>query len=265
MEGIEARAVDVQVQIGPGLPAFAIVGLPDKAVAESRERVRGALNAIGLAASPRASSSAPRSISGSAPARSGSPLWRSAGAPRSPPTDFALFLRKMRRRERIFIDRKARSFAVYLFAYVATVLILLFVNLTVTPEVWWFDRVALGWGKRRPTAPGSLCYARQRTRSRSAPAAITHAPRRPHPCRSRRRSERRPHPRRRGPELPRRDAPPGAGSRLSAGAPAKPELQLITSKSPEPVSHRPRPDQYPRSCGTASVDGTSKGWIKYAR
>src|SRR5262245_6540240 len=36
------RAVDVQVQIGPGLPAFAVVGLPDKAVAESRERVRGA-------------------------------------------------------------------------------------------------------------------------------------------------------------------------------------------------------------------------------
>ena len=33
--------MDVQVQIGPGLPAFAVVGLPDKAVAESRERVRG--------------------------------------------------------------------------------------------------------------------------------------------------------------------------------------------------------------------------------
>jgi len=44
--GIEARAVDVQIQIGPGLPAFTIVGLRDKAVAESRERVRGALNAI---------------------------------------------------------------------------------------------------------------------------------------------------------------------------------------------------------------------------
>jgi Subunit ChlI of Mg-chelatase len=48
-EGIEARPIDVQVQIGPGMPAFTIVGLPDKAVAESRERVRGALNAIGLA------------------------------------------------------------------------------------------------------------------------------------------------------------------------------------------------------------------------
>ncbi len=52
-EGIEARAVDVQVQISPGLPAFTIVGLPDKAVAESRERVRGALNAIGLALPPK--------------------------------------------------------------------------------------------------------------------------------------------------------------------------------------------------------------------
>ena len=47
-EGIEARPIDVQVQIGPGMPHFTIVGLPDKAVAESRERVRGALNAIGL-------------------------------------------------------------------------------------------------------------------------------------------------------------------------------------------------------------------------
>ncbi len=43
----------MQVQIGPGLPAFAIVRLPDKAVAESRERVRGALNAIGPASTNR--------------------------------------------------------------------------------------------------------------------------------------------------------------------------------------------------------------------
>ena len=41
--------MDVQVQVSPGLPAFAIVGLPDKAVAESRERVRAALHAVGLA------------------------------------------------------------------------------------------------------------------------------------------------------------------------------------------------------------------------
>jgi len=48
-EGIEARAVDVQVQVAPGLPAFTIVGLPDKAVSEARERVRAALIASGLA------------------------------------------------------------------------------------------------------------------------------------------------------------------------------------------------------------------------
>src|SRR5256885_8436077 len=48
-EGIEARAVDVQVQVAPGLPAFAIVGLPDKAVSEARERVRRARTAAGLA------------------------------------------------------------------------------------------------------------------------------------------------------------------------------------------------------------------------
>src|SRR3954470_11588268 len=47
-EGIEARAVDVQVQIAPGNVAFMIVGLADKAVAESRERVRSALIASGL-------------------------------------------------------------------------------------------------------------------------------------------------------------------------------------------------------------------------
>jgi magnesium chelatase family protein len=48
-QGIEARAVDVQVQVAPGLPAFNVVGLPDKAVSEARERVRAALIASGLA------------------------------------------------------------------------------------------------------------------------------------------------------------------------------------------------------------------------
>lgn len=42
-QGIEARTVDVQVALGPGLPNFTIVSLADKAVAEIRERVRGAL------------------------------------------------------------------------------------------------------------------------------------------------------------------------------------------------------------------------------
>ena len=48
-EGIEARPVDVQVQIANGNVVFTVVGLGDKAVAESRERVRAALNACGLA------------------------------------------------------------------------------------------------------------------------------------------------------------------------------------------------------------------------
>lgn len=52
-QGIEAVPVDVQVLLAPGLPNFTIVGLPDKAVAESRERVRAALHASGLSLPPR--------------------------------------------------------------------------------------------------------------------------------------------------------------------------------------------------------------------
>lgn len=49
-EGVEARRVDVQVQrLSADNGIFSIVGLPDKAVAESRERVRGAFAGIGLA------------------------------------------------------------------------------------------------------------------------------------------------------------------------------------------------------------------------
>jgi magnesium chelatase family protein len=51
--GIEAVPVEVQVQISPGLPAFLVVGLPDKAVGEARERVRAALTAMGLSLPPR--------------------------------------------------------------------------------------------------------------------------------------------------------------------------------------------------------------------
>src|SRR5436309_12050866 len=50
--GLEARAVEVQVQLTSGVPKFTIVGLADKAVAESRDRVRAALSAIGLALPP---------------------------------------------------------------------------------------------------------------------------------------------------------------------------------------------------------------------
>ena len=51
--GLEARAIEAQVQIASGVPAFVVVGLPDKAVGESRERVRAALTAIGLALPPK--------------------------------------------------------------------------------------------------------------------------------------------------------------------------------------------------------------------
>ncbi|MGN6817124.1 MAG: YifB family Mg chelatase-like AAA ATPase [Sphingomonas sp.] len=51
--GLEARAVDVQVQLIPGLPKFLIVGLADKAVGESRERVRAAITAMGLSLPPK--------------------------------------------------------------------------------------------------------------------------------------------------------------------------------------------------------------------
>jgi len=47
--GVEVIEVETQVTIASGLPAFTVVGLPDKAVAESRERVRAALGALGLA------------------------------------------------------------------------------------------------------------------------------------------------------------------------------------------------------------------------
>ncbi len=46
--GLEALNVNLQVQLVSGLPNFIIVGLPDKAIAESKERVRSALQSIGL-------------------------------------------------------------------------------------------------------------------------------------------------------------------------------------------------------------------------
>jgi magnesium chelatase family protein len=52
-EGIEARPVDVQVQVAGGMPAFTVVGLPDKSVSEARERVRAALVASGLSLPPK--------------------------------------------------------------------------------------------------------------------------------------------------------------------------------------------------------------------
>ena len=51
--GLEARAVEVQCQLAAGLPRFSVVGLADKAVSESRERVQAALAAMGLALPPK--------------------------------------------------------------------------------------------------------------------------------------------------------------------------------------------------------------------
>ncbi|MDP3339047.1 YifB family Mg chelatase-like AAA ATPase [Frigidibacter sp.] len=48
-EGVEARIVEVQCALTPGLPAFTVVGLADKAVSEARERVRAALSALSIA------------------------------------------------------------------------------------------------------------------------------------------------------------------------------------------------------------------------
>ena len=52
-QGVDVLPVDVQVMIAPGTVAFAMVGLADKAVGESRERVRAALRALGLALPPQ--------------------------------------------------------------------------------------------------------------------------------------------------------------------------------------------------------------------
>lgn len=48
-EGVDARLVEVQCAASPGMPAFSIVGLPDKAVSEARDRVRAALTALSIA------------------------------------------------------------------------------------------------------------------------------------------------------------------------------------------------------------------------
>ena len=48
LRGVEAVPVDVEVVVGSGMPAFCIVGMPDAAVQEARERVRAALRAGGF-------------------------------------------------------------------------------------------------------------------------------------------------------------------------------------------------------------------------
>src|ERR671933_2533791 len=48
IEGVDSREVTVEVDVRPGLPVFTVVGLPDRAVREARERVRAALLNSGL-------------------------------------------------------------------------------------------------------------------------------------------------------------------------------------------------------------------------
>lgn len=48
-EGVEARLVEIQCAVSAGMPGFSIVGLPDKAVSEARERIRAAMTSMGLA------------------------------------------------------------------------------------------------------------------------------------------------------------------------------------------------------------------------
>lgn len=52
-QGVDAVPIDIQVMIAPGRVGMQIVGLADKAVAESRERVQAALHASGLAMPPK--------------------------------------------------------------------------------------------------------------------------------------------------------------------------------------------------------------------
>ncbi|MGV8952642.1 MAG: magnesium chelatase domain-containing protein, partial [Cypionkella sp.] len=48
-EGVEARIVEVQCALAPGMPYFGLVGLPDKAVSEAKDRVRAAMSALSIA------------------------------------------------------------------------------------------------------------------------------------------------------------------------------------------------------------------------
>src|SRR5215204_297072 len=47
LHGLDGRLIRVEADVAPGLPGFTIVGLPDAAMAEARERVRGAIRNAG--------------------------------------------------------------------------------------------------------------------------------------------------------------------------------------------------------------------------
>ena len=96
----------------------------------------------------------------------------------------ALFLQRTHRRERIFIDPKARAAIVHLFAYLAVVLLLFVVNYIQTSKVWWFYWVALGWGAG--VAAHLWCvfwkHRRKRPSSNSPPVAASQS--KPSPSKS---------------------------------------------------------------------------------
>lgn len=48
LRGVEALPVEVEVLISSGIPSFSIVGMPDTAIQESRERVRAAIKSAGF-------------------------------------------------------------------------------------------------------------------------------------------------------------------------------------------------------------------------
>ena len=81
-----------------------------------------------------------------------------------------LLLQRTHRRERIFIDPKARAAIVHLFAYLAVVLLLFAVNYTETPKVWWFYWVALGWGAGLIPHAWSAFFRRRQPVPAAAPA-----------------------------------------------------------------------------------------------
>jgi len=86
-----------------------------------------------------------------------------------------LILQRTHRRERIFIDPKARAAIVHLFAYLAVVLLLFAVNYTETPKVWWFYWVALGWGAGVAAHLWCVFYKHGRGRSRTGMVATSGA------------------------------------------------------------------------------------------
>ena len=53
LHGIDGRVIRVEVDVAPGLPGFAIVGLADASLQQARERVRGAIRSSGLVFPPR--------------------------------------------------------------------------------------------------------------------------------------------------------------------------------------------------------------------